>query len=613
MGASGEAIWRNNLRVIEQLYPPYVEKLQRGGTGAYQFTPGIDGSVLCRQETGPGAERWIHGPENPWETAAKSLASVNWAEQQLFIILRPGLGYLPLTLYPQMRKGRHAQRMLLVEDRISLLAEGLRQFDWSDALRSDRTILLLDADPIAAVMHFFETNPSSMLSRISVLSGSELDGEEQRLLQSLQQQFVPRVEQVFEAAKQYMRDIRAHYTQRQQAGEAQPAKVLFVEPEHDYLAGPMAQGFEAQGCDTAFFQANRRLLNFLNPFIWLVYCREHLPDVLLWMNRNTLSPEGAQTLAEWPVDRVLWFLDSPKRVQTSAEELQATDAVFSFDPTYLPYLEELGGKPAYYLPTAAGIEPMPPCRPGKTWPEREGPPVGFMGALAVQRYQEVLAFWQQRDAEFVAMLDEIVEGYLVDSSETLEQRYLASPASERLPFSGFVVLYLEERVTYLRRYRHLEGLVDLGLKTYGGVEWRNPEWAGPMAGCYTGQTPRYREDLPRVYYHTLVNVNIFHAQCFNAANPRVYDVLAAGGFLITEYRPVLEEEFTLGEHLVTYRDAGELRELTDYYLRHAEEREAIARAGQAHVLANCTYAQRAQRILDVLRGENQRQKDAQEE
>ena len=138
MGASGEAIWRNNLRVIEQLYPPYVEKLQRGGTGAYQFTPGIDGSVLCRQETGPGAERWIHGPENPWETAAKSLASVNWAEQQLFIILRPGLGYLPLTLYPQMRKGRHAQRMLLVEDRISLLAEGLRQFDWSDALRSDQ-------------------------------------------------------------------------------------------------------------------------------------------------------------------------------------------------------------------------------------------------------------------------------------------------------------------------------------------------------------------------------------------------------------------------------------------------------------------------------------------
>lgn len=594
-----EANWQNNLRVLQELYPQYIEPLQRAQPG-YLVMPLENDAFTCEQVTGEG-RRWIHGPANPWQQARANLESTKPENQRTFLVIRPGLGYLPLLLYPQLRKGRAPQRMLLVEDRVDLLRLGFELFDWSDALRSDRTILMIEPNPAQAALGFFQTNPVSLLTPLSVLCGTEWGSEENRIMQGLQSQLPTMSKQVFQAANAYLGELGNHYLNRQKPGRKR--RVLFVEPEHDYLAQPIAQGFRDNHCETDSFHANQRLLRFLNSYIWLVYCREHLPDVLVWMNRNTLSPEGVENLRGLPIQKVLWFLDSPKRVKTTAEELQATDACFSFDPTYLPELEAMGGKPCTFLPTAAGIEPMPGCGPEDHWPDREGPEVGFMGALAVQRYQAVMEYWQQRDPDFVRILDSIVEAYLEDPTESLEQRYENTSGPERLPYEGFVVLYLEERVTYLKRLQALQRVADLGLKTYGGVEWGQRDWAFELTDCYTGLTPQYREELPQVYYHTKINVNVFHAQCVNSANPRVYDVLAAGGFLLTEYKPVLEEEFTPGEHLVCYRTHDELRELTEYYMAHDAEREAIARAGQQRVLERCTYRQRAEVILRTLYGD----------
>ncbi len=209
----------------------------------------------------------------------------------------------------------------------------------------------------------------------------------------------------------------------------------------------------------------------------------------------------------------------------------------------------------------------------------------------------MLAFWQGRDPEFVAILNAIVEAYLAEPSITLEERFNASPGRERLPYEGFVVLYLEERSTYLRRLRVLKPLKDLGLVTYGAKEWGNPAWAEDLVPCYSSEKPSYETDLPRIYYHTKVNVNVFHAQCVDSTNPRVYDVLAAGGFLLTEYRPEIEREFAIGEHLACFRTPEEAHEKAEYYLKNPNEREAIARAGQEFVLNHATYRHRVRDLL----------------
>jgi len=601
--------YRKNLSLISEIYPQYTTLISSAPESdpAWEILEAGPNTYHCRFRqtaskpsffSGEESEEWIHGPGDPWIAALQAIQEVQWETQRLFIIIRPGLGYLPQTLYPRLQKGRSAQRMLLVEDRISLFRRALTLFDWTDVLRSDRTILLLPENPGQAILDFITTNPVTILQPTAVLCGVVWREEERRILGALQKVFSELLQTVSNASRDYINDLHQHYRRIAQE-PAHRKKILLVEPEHDYLSEPIAEAFRAEGCDVNFFRGNRRMLNFVNPYAWLVYTRENFPDLLLWMNRNTLSPEGVETLSLFPIRKVLWFLDSPKRVETSREEIEATDAYYSFDPTYLPYLKTLGGKEGFYLPTAAGIRPLPECEPGKPWPRREGPALSFVGALAAARFQNVREFWLGRDPEFVQILDELVETHLRNPAQTLEELYESSPGRARLPYSGFVVLYLEERATYLRRLRLLQSVVDSGLSTYGSSEWQNPEWAERLTPCYAGYAPRYREDLPGEYYHAKININIFHAQCVNSPNPRVYDVMAAGGFLLTEYRPALADEFRIGEHLVCFSTPEELREKARYYLEHEEEREAVARAGQLFVSQHATYRARIRRILEI--------------
>lgn len=594
--------FQRNISLISGIYPDYPSRIASApDTHEYVFEKTGGGGVSCRIAGGPGGggDRWLHGPGDPWAAARQTIEAADWRTASLFIVIRPGLGYVPFSLYPNLRKGRGAQRMLIVEDRIDLFRHSLGMFDWTDVLRSDRVIYLPAEDLVHSALDFFVTNPVNLLQPIAVILGANPGPEEARLMGEIQSQLQQMASTATNAAKGYLNDLETHYRLAPRDPEAGKSVVL-VRPEHDYLGKPLSNGFEANGCRVNTFHGNQRLLNFLNPYLWLVYTREHFPDILVWMNRNTLSPEGAAHLAKLPIHKVLWFLDNPKRVETTREELEATDAVFAFDHTYLPYIKELGGKDARVLHTAAGLRPLAGRGPGDSWPEREGPDIGFVGALAANRFKEVGDFWRERDPAFLSVLDGIAEDHTADPSPGLEARYLNSPARDRHPYSGFAVLYLEERATYFHRLRTLQTVADLGLATHGAAEWGQSEWAGGMIGCYTGRAPQYGDELAGVYFHSRVNINLFHAQCHDCVTPRVYDVLAAGGFLLTEHSPAVEREFEPGRHLAVFQTPEELREKAEYYLARGDEREAIAREGQRLVLEKHTYAHRAKAMLDAL-------------
>lgn len=88
----------------------------------------------------------------------------------------------------------------------------------------------------------------------------------------------------------------------------------------------------------------------------------------------------------------------------------------------------------------------------------------------------------------------------------------------------------------------------------------------------------------------------------NYWSDRICETLGRGGFLIHPRVPGIEEQFTDGEHVVLYDfwDFDGLRELIDDYLQLPDERERIAKAGQAHVAANHTYQHRLASALQHL-------------
>ncbi len=76
---------------------------------------------------------------------------------------------------------------------------------------------------------------------------------------------------------------------------------------------------------------------------------------------------------------------------------------------------------------------------------------------------------------------------------------------------------------------------------------------------------------------------------------RLYDALAAGAFVVSDHVDGIEEQFDGA--VVTYTDREELAAALDHYLRHPEERQALAARGRAVVLAEHTFAQRAEQIM----------------
>ena len=76
-------------------------------------------------------------------------------------------------------------------------------------------------------------------------------------------------------------------------------------------------------------------------------------------------------------------------------------------------------------------------------------------------------------------------------------------------------------------------------------------------------------------------------------------MLSCGGFLITNYQEELTEYFEPGVDLVVYEDVRDLVLKTDYYLKHEEERKAIAQNGHRKVRELCTFEGRMRQMLEL--------------
>lgn len=93
-----------------------------------------------------------------------------------------------------------------------------------------------------------------------------------------------------------------------------------------------------------------------------------------------------------------------------------------------------------------------------------------------------------------------------------------------------------------------------------------------------------------------VVLNITRSHFYGAEtgiNLRIFEALAAGCFLLTDYCEELEELFVIGEEIEVFRGASELAEKVDYYLNNPEKRLAIAKRGHEKFLSSDTWIHRA--------------------
>lgn len=107
----------------------------------------------------------------------------------------------------------------------------------------------------------------------------------------------------------------------------------------------------------------------------------------------------------------------------------------------------------------------------------------------------------------------------------------------------------------------------------------------------------YYTQMPQIFRNTDVNLNISLKAIQTGIPLRVLDVMACGGFLLSNYQAEIEEYFKIGEECETYGSFMEAYEKTKFYLEHDEARRHIARNGYEKIKRDFTFEDRLGKML----------------
>lgn len=120
------------------------------------------------------------------------------------------------------------------------------------------------------------------------------------------------------------------------------------------------------------------------------------------------------------------------------------------------------------------------------------------------------------------------------------------------------------------------------------------------------------EEAAKYYSNAKINLNIhrsfddktlgLNSQNIKAVSPnnRIFDISAAGGFQITDYREDLDRFYKIGEEIVVYNNINDLIDKIDYYLGHDEERKRIAENAYQRTIKEHLFTNRLSKILEII-------------
>jgi ADP-heptose:LPS heptosyltransferase/2-polyprenyl-3-methyl-5-hydroxy-6-metoxy-1,4-benzoquinol methylase len=114
---------------------------------------------------------------------------------------------------------------------------------------------------------------------------------------------------------------------------------------------------------------------------------------------------------------------------------------------------------------------------------------------------------------------------------------------------------------------------------------------------FKARPPVFNEDLRRAINSSRIVLNLVHSNIFS---DRIILSAAAGGFVLTQHCPDVENYFQAGEHLDWFQTPEEAIEKIRHYLSCNEKRERIARQGMEEVRSRFSWKAVCKNLLDTL-------------
>ena len=173
--------------------------------------------------------------------------------------------------------------------------------------------------------------------------------------------------------------------------------------------------------------------------------------------------------------------------------------------------------------------------------------------------------------DYFADVDELLQAVVLEKKVTVEERCIllhkiAKEFEKKYRFNLYTQSNLQK---YPLLKKHYRGIVD------------------------------YHKQMPLVFAGSRINLNVTLRSIHSGIPLRVLDIMACGGFVLSNWQPEIAECFSDGQEIETFRSLEECIDKITYYLEHETERYAIAAAGQRSVQERFGYREGLMSLFEL--------------
>jgi len=342
--------------------------------------------------------------------------------------------------------------------------------------------------------------------------------------------------------------------------------------------------------------------------------------ILEWIKKENIThvfsmnftPDVAEICFAYNICYISWIVDCPHASLYSKSIMYPQNRIFIFDYLLWEEVHNLGCENAFYLPlsTDVGLFNHVLDSASEEMKNRYRCDVSFMGNMYDKEPHNLY--------DKITYLPPYTKGYLEGIMESQKlvwgKNFIHTAITDKVwdelretvkldlesdfnseVYKTFVEMIIHKKIAQMERKEACNGLAEqFNFRLYSGSDTSYNKKIDNRGYI------DYVKEMPLVFNGSKINVNITLHGISTGIPLRVLDIMACGGFCLTNYQEDLGLYFEDGVDLVFYSDFEDMYNKIEYYLSHEEERKAIAYSGYEKVKREFDYPVGIRKMLDMM-------------
>lgn len=308
---------------------------------------------------------------------------------------------------------------------------------------------------------------------------------------------------------------------------------------------------------------------------------------------------------------VSWVYDSPLIALYDKSIMNKCNFVFIFDSAECEKLQSVGISTVYYMPLAVNPTRLEKLSITKQDKENFSSDISMVASLynekhtLYERMEPGLSDYTRGYLEGIMGIQKNLFGAFILEEPLFQKRiiedmYKALPyevadnsfATKQYVYANYFLARKTASMQRLEYIKELSNVFDMKVYTAGDI-------SSIKAAKHMG-TVDYLTDMNKVFRLSKINLNITLPSIKSGVPLRAMDIMANGGFLLTNYQKDMFDLFEPGEDFVYYTSLEEAKELAAYYLSHEDERKIIANNAKEKMKKYHKYTDRINDMLFIV-------------